>query len=448
MSHGTSGENIQTAKDTTENRKRCRNDAFGRMMLSSSTTTTSTASTSKSSTLFVPCPLCGDFSAKRFGQGRGLATHLHTIHTPWNPTKLAKKIARRQWERLQRQKPDSNHEPPCLEPYTPTTAQVEEWATRVAKLMQELEAPCRNENHNKRNSGNVDDSNNTRNHPPSSLPAPLLDRSGKPMQSYSESLSPFLQAASLGNLKILKDMLAKDETLLEERDRHGSTAEHWAAGGGHLDCLQFLLEARRTSNRTTTNRKDEQEDRPQKRRRLRRRDGKTCLHYAARNGQLHCVQYLVEEAHMDVQEATGEGTIPLHMACYGGHLPVVQYLVQQMREKKIPEATPNEWGCSPAHWVAMTISSDATAVQELCDYLLQECSVDFTALQRQGHSPLHKAAQRKNEQILRWMARQFPSEELQACAKPDVGGHCPSDIWKSVGGDEKVYQWMVNEMKW
>ena len=180
--------------------------------------------------------------------------------------------------------------------------------------------------------------------------------------------------------------------------------------------------------------------------RPRRRDGKTCLHYAARNGQLHCIQYLVEVQQMDLDGASGEGTTPLHMACYGGHLPAIIYFVEYAAKQSLPNPAlaANEWACRASHWVAMTLNENAEQVWEICNYL-QGCGVDFGARQHQGHSPLHKAAHRRNRHVLEWMVGgqcTLTTEDLMAAAAPDEGGHTPSDIWQSVGGDPDVLQWM------
>ena len=41
------------------------------------------------------CPLCGRHSQKRFALGRGIATHLHAVHTPWKPGKVERNVRRR-----------------------------------------------------------------------------------------------------------------------------------------------------------------------------------------------------------------------------------------------------------------------------------------------------------------------------------------------------------------
>jgi len=93
---------------------------------------------------------------------------------------------------------------------------------------------------------------------------------------------------------------------------------------------------------------------------------------------------------------------------------------------------------------------------------------------------LHKAAQKKNTCIIRWLGFQTPHangqpsftnesvhfheydcaitkygfgakltiNEWTAIGLPDASGNKPSDILQSVGGDEKVVNWMRKCCKW
>jgi ankyrin repeat protein len=194
------------------------------------------------------------------------------------------------------------------------------------------------------------------------------DRSGKLCPTYRESLPPFLAAAADGEIGILRQYIdahiqeedgnsshcndkinnnvqAEDrriqhiKDLISCRDRKGSTAEHWSAGGGHIACLSYLLELRdivsaTESNQSTSesadtsnadgeavsaNNSSDKTFQSQTKIR-RRRDGKTCLHYASRNGHISCIKLLLSRPDApSVDIRSGDGTTPLHLACYGGH---------------------------------------------------------------------------------------------------------------------------------
>jgi len=234
---------------------------------------------------------------------------------------------------------------------------------------------------------------------------------------------------------------ASVRALLDTRDRHLSLAEHWAGGSGHLDCLKYLFELRDQYGGTNDNKRSGTSNSNNKK--MRRRDGKTCLHYAARNGQLHCLRYLVEDRKQAIDEVSGDGTTPFHLACFGGHFKAAQYLVAHGADAQAK----NEWGCSAAHWVAMTCNKQDTAqVRALCR-MLQSHGVSFVEQQKQGHTALHKAAQRLNSHVIEWMGESCEQggagwteeQRLQACL-PDHGGHTPGEIWQHFGGSPKFAQ--------
>lgn len=159
-----------------------------------------------------------------------------------------------------------------------------------------------------------------------------------------------------------------------------------------------------------------------------------------------------------MEEASGEGTLPLHMACFGGHLSVVQYLVEKWGANV--HAT-NEWGCDAFQFVGLTIckpdsntiDANASAIRDLCNYLRHDCHVNLIRSQKQGHSIVHKAAQKGNRHVLQWVADPLEAggaglskEEIILLGAPDLGGHRPSQIWRKFQGEEvdckSVAEWM------
>jgi Ankyrin repeats (3 copies) len=414
------------------------------------------------------CPLCAGLSTKRYALGRGIASHLHAVHTPWNPGKIEKKKRRRLTEqRRPNFQPDGDQQRETtgaeivLESTQPNQEVIDEWDAKVLKIVAELEDKARQSTF----AGSVAA-------PQAPFIQPGLDRNGQDTQNYRESLPPFLQAAANGDLNELRAMVRQrigrvtedmffvsgDESvtfetssciweLLDTRDRHLSCAEHWAAGGGHLECLRYLLKLRHDC------RLSHQEDIPLEngsKRSKRRRDGKTCLHYAARNGHLNCVTFLIEQLHHSVDDRSGDGTTPFHMACFGGHFETAKCLI----ENGANALATNDWGCGAAHWIGMTRSKSECDVRLLCR-LLQAHGVCFTTPQKQGHTPLHKAAQKLNHHVIEFMALSvaeggagLTDEQKRLAGLPDQGGHIASEIWLSMGGDDKFGQRMKEEWGW
>jgi ankyrin repeat protein len=72
------------------------------------------------------------------------------------------------------------------------------------------------------------------------------------------------------------------------------------------------------------------------------------LHWAARNGHLHILQWLLaEEQDCDVDRPTSDGTTALCMAAWQGHLGIVRFLVEGAGAD--PTAV-NSYGCNVAMW--------------------------------------------------------------------------------------------------
>jgi ankyrin repeat protein len=368
------------------------------------------------------CPLCPTNRKKQYALGRGIAAHLHAVHAPWKIKEEKSKSPKRP-----RTNAGGNESTQATcEQWDPTPQEDEEWSKRVAEITAELERSYQ---------GKVG-----------------TDRTGKVTKSYRESLPTFLQAAADGNIVQLQSMLSHASQvkgglaeLLSTRDRNGSTPEHWAAGGGHMDCLKILLESReKVCEGTATGPDPPFEPHPNKR--PRRRDGKTSLHYAARNGKLECMRYLVEDRDHSVDIRSGDGSTPLHLACFGAYPQAVRYLI----DKGADIHAINDWSCSAAHWTAMSQSQDADAMVAICQ-LLHKAGVSFVVAQKQGHSPLHKAAQKQNQIVAKWLSKSIecggpgltPAERSKA-SKPDNGGHRPSDIWLSAGGESSFASW-INE---
>jgi len=378
-----------------------------------------------------------------------------------------------------------------LEKWTPTQQEINEWNIKVMEIVSFVEVQSKQKKDEDvgesskvcSEDAKYDEASTKKNK------SSGVDRSGNVCPSYRDSLPPLLTAAANGELVALQAYIKDDGSsdgkcgnteeeqkqqhikgLLSLRDRNGSTAEHWAAGGGHLDCLSYLLELRynvASSSSAQSQEEQHQDTTSTNNKKIRRRrDGKTSLHYAARNGHNHIIDYLLSSQRkgqhdIDVDVPSGDGTTPLHLACYGGHLSTVQHLIQVHNANVF---TTNEWNCSVAHWTAMSLGlAGKDTVIELCNYLHDECGVDFGMYQKQGHTALHKAASRKNKHVIEWLATKFNNnssssdndknnddgeKKKSSIGLVDVGGNKPSDIWQSVGGDEEFGLWMKNTCGW
>ena len=419
-------------------------------------------------------------SVKLFSHGRGLSAHLHAVHTPWNPGKaeLKRRAAMQKRVENDRKRPkmahgrDTDHgsyrDDAKRGKWEPSDEEIKEWNRRVMEIVAIVESEaqkgsgqCKDEDDASINAikGKGLQSDSCKKCVDDEADTKERDRTGKACHAYRESIPPFLAAAADGDLDALRKCIndvtnganvirnqSVDPTrrehvsyLLSLRDRNGSTAEHWAAGGGHLDCVAYLLYLRDEVMHT-----DDASDPAQhaSKKVRRRRDGKTSLHYAARNGHNNIIDLLLARHDAPPVDArSGDGTTPLHMACYGGHPWTVKHLIEKHRADVLAV---NDWDCGVAHWAAMSLGNEGIQkVIDLCEFL-KDKGVDFSMRQKQGHAPLHKAAARRNIHVIEWLANpsSFSYEARKSMGVMDVGGNLPSDILQSVGGEKESILWM------
>jgi ankyrin repeat protein len=202
------------------------------------------------------------------------------------------------------------------------------------------------------------------------------------------------------------------------RDKKGSTPLHYAAGNGHLEVCRFLLQIasstsptqKRTysgnatascaSRRTTTtnshinsnSNKNSNSDAiaitnassyanvPN------RTQGRTALHWAARNGHLSVCKILVEEFGADSDPLARGGVTPLQLAVWRGHVDVCLWLSEkgrttntassnQCNKHKHKHFVVNGWGCTVHHWLAKSpIYSEQRQLQQQQQQQLQQRS--------------------------------------------------------------------------
>jgi len=123
------------------------------------------------------------------------------------------------------------------------------------------------------------------------------------------------QAAKRGDLEGLKNRLKVAGTkTFHEIDEEDQNVLHFAANGGHLNCVSWLIE----DCKFQVNQAD--------------RQGWTPLHHAAFNGHVSVISYLIR-SDADVFAKDRRGNQAHHIAAEAGQLEVLRELLQKKTEK-------------------------------------------------------------------------------------------------------------------
>ncbi len=187
--------------------------------------------------------------------------------------------------------------------------------------------------------------------------------------SRSQDLRDAYMIASYeGHIRVLEilhsiEMEYGDTNYKDNSDKDGNGSVHFAAWGGHLDCVQYLVEVcGRSPN--TVNRdhisplqyaaagnhtaiieylssfatvEDDQSS-----------SGMSPLHRAAAYGSFETVQLLC--TNMKLQSRTQNGSTPLHFACQHGHFRIAEYMCTMNPAGVDVE---NDVGMTPLHFACM-----------------------------------------------------------------------------------------------
>ena len=190
-------------------------------------------------------------------------------------------------------------------------------------------------------------------------------------------------AARRGDLESLNMVLAKVASLAKVGDVRGATPLHVCAYHGHKEALSSLLDA------------GAEADQPDM-------DGATAVHFAAASGHLHCLKILVERGRGNVNARSNGGETPgkhacvwiscsyscvsraaVYFAAQEGHLPCIHWLVEHARADPRLESTD---GMTPLHAAAQT------GQQNVTHWLVRSANCPIDCRTTDGATPVHFAA--------------------------------------------------------
>lgn len=194
------------------------------------------------------------------------------------------------------------------------------------------------------------------------------------IRAKNEQVRQILQAAARNNTNFLDSI--SDHAIRTAVCSSGCTPLHWAAGSNQLEMLDYLVFQRRLFS----------VDIPA----VKKSRGRTSFHYSCRNGFIDAGKWLVQNgAQVDLRAK--QGVTPFQLAVWQNRLEVCQWLVD---DQGVDPCQLNDFDCGAVHWLGICPLQRASddSLLPLARWLAQQPGIDFTLKQRQGHTPLHKAA--------------------------------------------------------
>ncbi|XP_076443488.1 death-associated protein kinase dapk-1-like isoform X2 [Babylonia areolata] len=180
-------------------------------------------------------------------------------------------------------------------------------------------------------------------------------------------------AASGGHVDVLKFLQDKGVNI-SIKDKQGDTAIYWAARQGHLEVIKCLHEAGLSLDSQN-------------------KSGETALHVAARYGHAHVVKFLCGAgANINVIDSLGE--TPLHSAAWHGYVPIVRTLCAHEALLDMQ----NKEGETVLHCAAVRGNLD-------CIKILLDHGAPLNHLDKRGSTALHLACQRHHSGIALMLLR-------------------------------------------
>ena len=167
--------------------------------------------------------------------------------------------------------------------------------------------------------------------------------------------TPLHVCAYHGHLDCLSCLLTKGAQP-DQKDSDGATPVHFASASGHLDCLKELI----NRGKGNPNEQTQSGETPGIATTSTHRAGCTqffqhrliislAVYFAAQEGHLDCVYWLVKHANADPQLASNDGMTPMHAAAQTGRLNITHWMV---RSAKCPITCRTCDGATPVHFAA------------------------------------------------------------------------------------------------
>ncbi|EAA14821.2 AGAP008928-PA, partial [Anopheles gambiae str. PEST] len=242
----------------------------------------------------------------------------------------------------------------------------------------------------------------------------LLARTDSSEVLIQSSMDDIFDVIKSGELSEVENLVEKvGQEALSARDKHGYTPAHWAALDGNVEMMRYLVERNAPVDLPCLG-----------------TQGPRPIHWACRKGHAAVVQVLLQ-AGVAVNAADFKGLTPLMTACMYGRTATAAYLLGMGAQNHLTDIN----GDTALHWAAYKGHADLIR-------LLMYSGVDLQKTDNFGSTPLHLACLSGNLQCVKILC-----EKRNLELEPrDKNGKTPVMLAQSHRNSE-VVKLLHNEMK-
>ncbi|XP_041378453.1 espin-like isoform X2 [Gigantopelta aegis] len=185
-------------------------------------------------------------------------------------------------------------------------------------------------------------------------------------------------AARGGCIEALDYLVNKRGFNATKRSNVGATAAHDAAATGNLPALQWIL----ANTKCLVDNQDG--------------NGATVLHLSARYGHAQTVEWLIEDTSCDISVKTANYALPLHFAVAGGNIECVRIIVK---------AAPSSVNIQTNTGVTPVYLASQHGHLDVLKFLVLEAGGSTRMKSFDGMSVLHAAAQMNRLDCVKWLVK-------------------------------------------
>lgn len=163
-------------------------------------------------------------------------------------------------------------------------------------------------------------------------------------ESFDQSLEDFVYFVRSGDLDELDQFLSQHSgwNILVKEEESGNTVFHYAAANGHLEILRYLVEHMKKDQNLSQKQTDATENEPQTHfLNIQNQQGNTPLHWACVTGNLEIFKFLVEEgADPFLENCQSKNCIEEAASC--GHESIVAFALEKYEQQQQQELETEE----------------------------------------------------------------------------------------------------------